>query len=82
VRSLISRILAPLAAALALAAAPAADAREANGPEVTIALLPKGTGLASLGSLGDLAPGLMSAGIGSVPGAQTYLDVTQGNRLS
>jgi hypothetical protein len=24
----------------------------------------------------------MSAGIGSVPGAQTYLDVTQGNRLS
>jgi hypothetical protein len=49
---------------------------------VTIALLPSGTGLASLGSQRGLAPGLMSAGIGKVPAAQTYLDITQGNRLS
>jgi hypothetical protein len=28
-----------------------------------------------------LSPGLMSAGLGSVPAAQTYLDITQGNRI-
>jgi hypothetical protein len=28
-----------------------------------------------------MAPGLMSAGLGSVPAAQTYLDVSQGNRV-
>lgn len=47
-----------------------------------MALLPKGTGLASLGTVEGFAPGLMSAGIGRVPAAQTYLDITQGNRVS
>ncbi len=28
-----------------------------------------------------LSPGLISAGLGSVPAAQTYLDITQGNRV-
>lgn len=28
-----------------------------------------------------LSPGLMSAGLGSVPASQTYLDITQGNRI-
>ena len=28
-----------------------------------------------------LSPGLMSAGLGSVPAEQTYLDITQGNRV-
>jgi hypothetical protein len=28
-----------------------------------------------------MSPGLMSAGLGSVPAAQTYLDVSQGNRV-
>lgn len=28
-----------------------------------------------------MAPGLLSAGLGSVPAAQTYLDVSQGNRV-
>jgi hypothetical protein len=28
-----------------------------------------------------MAPGLMSAGLGSVPAAQTYLDISQGNRV-
>src|SRR5699024_2666906 len=27
------------------------------------------------------APGLLSAGLGSVPAEQTYLDITQGNRI-
>ena len=49
---------------------------------MTIALLPKGSGLASLGSVQEFAPGLMSAGIGGVPAAQTFLDITQGNRVS
>lgn len=49
---------------------------------MTIALLPGGTGLAGVGSIKGLAPGLVSAGIGAVPAAQSYLDVTQGNRVS
>jgi len=28
-----------------------------------------------------MSPGLLSAGLGSVPAAQTYLDITQGNRV-
>ena len=28
-----------------------------------------------------LSPGLLSAGLGSVPAEQTYLDITQGNRV-
>jgi hypothetical protein len=47
---------------------------------VTLALLPKDTTVEQLAKLG-LAPGLMSAGLGSVPAEQTYLDVSQGNRV-
>jgi hypothetical protein len=47
---------------------------------VTLALLPKSTTPAELAVRG-LAPGLMSAGLGSVPAAQTYLDISQGNRV-
>ncbi len=63
---------------------PASAAARAQPPDaqVTIALLPKGIGLASLGSVDALAPGLLSAGIGGVPAGQTYLDITQGNRVS
>ena len=49
---------------------------------MTIALLPGSTGLAGVGEIKGLSPGLMSAGIGGVPAAQTYLDITQGNRVS
>jgi len=45
-----------------------------------IALVPRGTGVGELARAG-LAPGLLSAGLGSVPAAQTYLDVSQGNRV-
>jgi hypothetical protein len=48
--------------------------------EVTIALLPKGTTVGELAARG-LSPGLLSAGLGSVPAAQTYLDISQGNRV-
>jgi hypothetical protein len=80
VRSLISLILASLVVGLALAPPPTAVAQ--GETQVTVALLPKGTGLAGVGSLEGFSPGLMSAGIGSVPAAQTYLDITQGNRVS
>ncbi len=43
-------------------------------------LLPSGTSAVELAEAG-MAPGLMSAGLGSVPAEQTYLDVTQGNRV-
>lgn len=56
------------------AAAPAASAR------VTLAWVPQGTNASQLAAVG-LSPGLMSAGLGSVPAAQTYLDITQGNRI-
>ena len=42
--------------------------------------LPRGTDVAQLAGVG-LAPGLLSAGLGSVPLEQMYLDVTQGNRV-
>jgi hypothetical protein len=47
---------------------------------VTLVWLPPGTGLRKLAGLG-MSPGLMSAGLGAVPAEQTYLDVTQGNRV-
>lgn len=49
---------------------------------MTFALLPQGTGPAAIGRVEGLAPGLLTAGIGGVPAAQTYLDIGQGNRVS
>ncbi len=43
-------------------------------------LLPKGTSVEQLAEAG-LSPGLLSAGLGSVPAEQTYLDIGQGNRV-
>ena len=47
---------------------------------MVIALVPKGTEVGELAGIG-MAPGLLSAGLGSVSAAQTYLDVSQGNRV-
>jgi hypothetical protein len=47
---------------------------------VVVAFVPRGTSVEQLAELG-LSPGLMSAGLGSVPAEQTYLDITQGNRV-
>jgi len=47
---------------------------------VVVVWLPPGTTVEKLAGLG-MAPGLLSAGLGSVPAEQTYLDVTQGNRV-
>lgn len=52
----------------------------AGGRRVTLVWLPQGTSVGELARDG-LSPGLMSAGLGSVPAEQTYLDITQGNRI-
>ena len=48
---------------------------------MTIALLPAGTEVEDLAPFAGISPGLLSAGLGEVPAAQTYLDITQGNRI-
>jgi hypothetical protein len=69
-----SAIAVTIALAVPLLAAPVAAA------EVTVVLVPGGTSVERLAAAG-LSPGLMSAGLGTVPAQQTYLDVTQGNRV-
>ncbi|HEY2714764.1 MAG TPA: hypothetical protein VGI73_00930 [Solirubrobacterales bacterium] len=48
--------------------------------DVALVWLPAGTTVDQLAAVG-FSPGLMSAGLGTVPAAQTYLDVGQGNRV-
>ena len=50
-------------------------------PMVDVALLPPDTTIRDLTAAG-LSPGVMSTGIGKVPAEQTYLDISQGNRVS
>jgi hypothetical protein len=61
-----------------LAVAPSAAA--ASEHRVVLAWVPSDTTVAQLAAAG-LAPGLMSAGLGTVPAEQTYLDIGQGNRV-
>jgi hypothetical protein len=49
-------------------------------PKVRVLLLPPQTTVAELGAAG-FSPGVMSAGLGTVPPDQTYLDIGQGNRV-
>ena len=58
-----------------------ATAGEAAAPRVTIALLPNGTPVSALKAVPGISPGLLSAGLGEVSPEQTYLDITQGNRV-
>jgi hypothetical protein len=60
-----------------LASAPQAAAGEQR---VILAWVPSGTTVEQLAAAG-LSPGVMSAGLGKVPPAQTHLDVGQGNRV-
>jgi hypothetical protein len=63
-----------IALVASLFAAPAASA------QVSLVLLPAGSAVEQVARDG-MSPGLMSAGLGSVPAEQTYLDITQGNRV-
>jgi hypothetical protein len=66
-----------IALVLALASPSAAAAKE---KQVVLAWLPSDTTVAQLAHAG-FSPGVMSAGLGTVPPLQTYLDVGQGNRV-
>jgi hypothetical protein len=74
VRSAIGATIALLLVALAIPAAAAAEGK------VVLAWVPSGTTVEELAEAG-LSPGVMSAGLGTVPPQQTYLDVGQGNRV-
>ncbi len=80
-------MLAPLlgvlaACALGATAPPAAAATSSAEPSAVIAILPYGTTVEQIAGVDELAPGVVSAGLGAVPVAQTYLDISQGNRLN
>jgi len=66
-----------IALTLLLAAPSAAAVKEKR---VVLAWLPSDTTVAQLAHAG-FSPGAMSAGLGTVPPLQTYLDVSQGNRV-
>jgi hypothetical protein len=72
------------AAALAALAGTAPTARAEAHPEgrVVIAVLPYGASVKAIGAVGGISPGVMSAGLGSVPPAQSFLDIGQGNRVN
>ena len=54
-----------------------------GAPRVTIAILPPDTDLEQITEAAPgIAPGLLGGGLGSVPVAQSYLDMTQGSRLA
>jgi hypothetical protein len=61
-------------------AAQAASPHPRAPNRVVLAWLPAGTTVAQLAQAG-FSPGVMSAGLGTVPPEQTYLDVGQGNRV-
>jgi hypothetical protein len=48
---------------------------------VTIAVVPERTSVGELSKVPGMGVGIMSAGIGNVPAAQTYLDMGQGARV-
>jgi hypothetical protein len=73
-----SAIGATIALALLLVLAPAAGA--AKPDRVSVVIWPAETSLGDLAAAG-FSPGLMSAGLGTVPPDQTYLDIGQGNRV-
>jgi hypothetical protein len=77
----LAKVRSAIGATIALAlflAAPAAGAAE--GHRAVLAWLPSSTTVDELAEAG-FSPGVMSAGLGTVPAEQTYLDVGQGNRV-
>jgi hypothetical protein len=73
-----SAIGATIALALLLVLAPGAAAESPS--RVRLLLLPPQTTVEEVAEAG-FSPGLMSAGLGTVPAEQTYLDIGQGNRV-
>ena len=71
-----------LAAAVVAAGAADATAQDESEPRVLVAVLPFGTTVEEIGAIEGVAPGILSAGMGQVTAAQTYLDISQGNRVN
>jgi hypothetical protein len=71
----------PISSAFADPDAPGREAEEATG-RVVVAVLPFGTTVDEIASVPEMAPGLVSAGLGTVPITQTFLDISQGNRVN
>jgi hypothetical protein len=70
-------------AGAAASPAPAAVKQPVPGspPVVTLAVLPGDTTHDALGAVEGISPGALSPGLGGVPAAQSYLDISQGNRV-
>ena len=72
-------------AAATLVLGPSTAAAQPDPPDpgrAVIAVLPYGTTVEQIAENEELAPGVVSAGLGTVPVAQTFLDVSQGNRAN
>jgi hypothetical protein len=67
-------------ALLLLGLVPAGAQAAVGHQKVILAWVPSGTSVQQLAQAG-FSPGVMSAGLGTVPPLQTYLDVGQGNRV-
>jgi hypothetical protein len=74
-------VLAALLAVVVGAAWNASPVAAQESPSVTLAILPSGTEPEDLGSVPGLSPGVLSAGLSKVTEAQTFLDISQGNRV-
>ncbi len=61
---------------------PSAPAQGGSEGRVVIAVLPYGVPVEAIGRINGISPGIMSAGIGDAPPAQSFLDVGQGNRIN
>ncbi len=70
------------AGALVCGSATPAEAQSTGSTSVTVAIVPRATTVGELAAVPGMSPGLMSAGIGEVPSEQTFLDVSQGNRIN
>ncbi|MCO5328342.1 MAG: hypothetical protein M9964_15010 [Solirubrobacterales bacterium] len=76
-------LLSPAAAGAAQGGDDYGSAPAGTAPRVTIAVLPPGTDLEAItDAVPGIAPGLLGGGLGTVPVAQSYLDMTQGSRLA
>ena len=69
---------------IALTSGPPDAPAQAEDPRgrVIVAVLPYGVPVEAIGRVEGVSPGIMSAGIGSPPPAQSFLDIGQGNRIN
>ncbi len=75
-------VQAAVLAALLMGGAGTAAAASSEDSRVVIAVLPYATTVEQIAAVPELAPGVVSAGLGAVPVAQTFLDIGQGNRVN